>query len=406
MFNTANQTPERTVSPEHALELACAELSQHGLIPEIRQFGDAVKTHHCLLKNADGTEVSVGNGKGLGAQSRASAVFEAMEHYFSAPKHLPEKLPKMAIRDISTQCRLSEERPFMLMENMEDEALPCRLYSELGGELSTLFYPVFLSVPEYADAPLASDKFNYRKVAKYSTNSGTAIGISRDEAILHALLEVIERDAISTFLLQTYVSARPQPVRLLSHDSLPENIRSLITEIEQQSSCTLTLLEITNDLDMPVYLACLDVSDRSIQPTGYGASLVKQYAIERACLEALQSFHLHNAAAEAEDKDVLSAYEKLPRFRNCIKGRFDFLKKSEIIEFSADNDKLHDIESQINKIVSRLNSRNYRAYFLEVWTAPSGISCVNVVIPGLEKFNIITSGNPVLPSKRGLRVLG
>ncbi len=402
-----NQSPERAVSAPHALKLAYRAAQRYGLTVDLLQYGGAVRTHHCILKEASNIKVSSGSGKGLGAQSQASAVFEALEHYFSGPTQLTPRHPRVRIEEISTQCRLSEERPFMLMKGMGDESIPCRRYLEISGGTTPLFYPIFLSTPGYANRPFADDTFDYTKLSKYSTNSGTAIGVSRSEAILHALHEVIERDAVSTFLIQSYIDPRPAPVRFLPREIMPVPLKELIADIELQTGGAVTIVEITNDISVPVYLASLPRQGRAIRPVGYGASLSRSYAIERACLEALQAFHLHNDEMEAEDEYVLSVYASLPRLRACIERNWNFPCIRRIVDSTEAGltGPVGSLEGQVSATLTFLARKGYRAYASEIWSSEDGLSCVHVVIPGLEKFNIITSGNPVLPSARGMAFL-
>ena len=196
-------------------------------------------------------------------------------------------------------------------------------------------------------------------------------------------------------------------MRIVSKSHLPARLRSIIEAIESETQGTLTIIDITSDISVPVYRASLPGKGRTISPVGYGASLYKEYAIERACLETLQDFHLHNSNMEVGDTYVLSLYESLPKFRACILGDIQIPLKKESVEWNEQESTefCASPEEQLSKLISMISSGGYQAYASELWLSNEGVSCTHVIVPGLEKFNIITSGNPVLPSIRGLEIL-
>ncbi|KZS76169.1 hypothetical protein A4G29_05425 [Mycobacterium kansasii] len=77
--------------------------------------------------------------------------------------------------------------------------------SKLGGD-DTLAVPLFLAYASWVDeqtAPLRTelgDTVDCRSLARYSSNSGSAIGGSMEETAIHAINEAIERDATTLFL--------------------------------------------------------------------------------------------------------------------------------------------------------------------------------------------------------------
>ncbi|WP_167470660.1 YcaO-like family protein [Mycobacterium innocens] len=93
----------------------------------------------------------------------------------------------------------------MLLEEQPTEGIACRVYKQLGGD-DTLVVPLFLAYASWVDEqtePLGSelgDTVDYRSLARYSSNSGSAIGGSTEEAAVHVINEAIERDATTLFL--------------------------------------------------------------------------------------------------------------------------------------------------------------------------------------------------------------
>lgn len=396
------KAPERMFSSRYALNFGKKIVKKQLLNSNFLKFGESYKTYRCILNDSTGTQVGTGNGKGVGVQSQTSALFEALEHYYSDLDKLPSDLPYIKISDLIMQDRLADERPFNLMKEFSNFKIPCRRYSAINGNLPPLFYPIFLTTPNYNKRPFGNDSFDYRKFSKYSTNTGTAIGLTRDEAILHGLLEVIERDAVSLFLIHTFIDKTPKQFKVLPYNNLPLNIQRLINELQNQCKGELVILDIsTDDIPVPVYLASISVQNRVILPIGYGASLNRTYAIQRACLEALQSFHLHDDEMEEEEKYILHIYDDLPVFQACIKRDFTKIEKNNLFDVRKEdfNTDIGSIKKQIKELVFLLENKGFNGYYSDIWSE-NDIYCINVIVPGLEKFNIITSGNPVLPSMK------
>ncbi|KZS64406.1 hypothetical protein A4G26_10315 [Mycobacterium kansasii] len=103
------------------------------------------------------------------------------------------------------QSALASEAYAVLLEEQPTEGIACRVYKQLGGD-DTLVVPLFLAYASWVDEqtePLGSelgDTVDYRSLARYSSNSGSAIGGSTEEAAVHVINEAIERDATTLFL--------------------------------------------------------------------------------------------------------------------------------------------------------------------------------------------------------------
>ena len=96
------------------------------------------------------------------------------------------------------------------------------------------------------------------------------------------------------------------------------NYRTIVQTIEEMVCSELTLVDITSDLGIPSCLALIQ-DRRSLLPhVGAGTSLSSGYAIERAALEALQSFHLHTNEMEYESHTLLRRFQGLERYKECL----------------------------------------------------------------------------------------
>ncbi|MFL9958550.1 YcaO-like family protein [Paraburkholderia nemoris] len=128
-----------------------------------------------------------------------------------------------------------------------------------------------------------------------STN-GLASGNSEDEAIVHALFEVIERDAVS-------FASIGRPTHPVTGLHGPE-IESILYALDC-SDADLQVVYCKNEFDLPTFTAyVLDRQDSSTPVfVGHGTHLSKDIALIRACTEAIQSrlTHIHGARDDIID---------------------------------------------------------------------------------------------------------
>ncbi|MGI5350276.1 YcaO-like family protein [Streptomyces sp. CA-250714] len=150
-----------------------------------------------------------GSGKGPEAAAKAGALFEALEHHFSSG------LPGAGLGSAALQPRRrgpgrhsgrraapSGRRPGRA------PGVPALPAPARGGRAAGARLPVLprLSLGEYAATRAAwGDIYGYRHVGRYATNNGWAAGTTRTEAAVHALNEIIERDAMSLLLISQFL---------------------------------------------------------------------------------------------------------------------------------------------------------------------------------------------------------
>jgi ribosomal protein S12 methylthiotransferase accessory factor len=134
-------------------------------------------------------------------------------------------------------------------------------------------------------------------VSRGVETNGLASGNSILEATLHALLEVIERDASSR---EDYYAANHDPAEdhrptaRVDPDSLPAALRSYYDRLVA-AGLTVSLLDITSDLDVPVYAALIADADfpgargEILYFVGVGADEDPERAAIRALTEVTQA---------------------------------------------------------------------------------------------------------------------
>ncbi|THV12296.1 hypothetical protein E9677_16005 [Rhizobium rhizophilum] len=228
--------------------------------------------------------IVIAQGKGLDhGSARVSAVMEAVE------------------RIVATEpgCRLE-------LATASDHAGAGRRYHCLDGLIARHQMP--LSAVErvaWVEADdlvsdgriwLPFDAVNFdrtRLVPRYwQSSDGLASGNTAKEAILHGLLERVERDALA---LWTVTSGRRRFARRIDTDRITfAPVLDLLSKVKK-AGLQLCLLDITTDLGIPCVAALLAPENlghgiRYVDLTlGAGAALTPEGAITRALLEAVQS---------------------------------------------------------------------------------------------------------------------
>lgn len=346
----------------------------------------------------------------MGLQSEISAKYEALEHYLSTQKSgLQNEIIPLSFEEI--EDTLSE---------VNRKALPsCYIkpsyrfkkapWLPLQGYFgSSIVVPYFLANPEYINKPFLFDEFDYSTLSDIPTNNGTAIGTSFEEAMIHAVNELIERDAISCFLLSIFGRKNPKKIRIIDKHSLPLYLGEMIAKIESDYDDELLIIDIMNDLKFPVFLATFTKQNQPIQPIGFGASLSTSYAIERAILEALQSLHLYDEDLRAEDEQILNKFNQWPKLQKCAQcnlfplvksGHYSLSKFHESTELDGDLDKI------LETIIRNLEKNDLYVFYAKHYQSINGVTCVKVIIPGIEQFHRVRLGNFAIPGPRGVSVL-
>lgn len=398
---------ERSVSIDHSIETAKKFLHEHGFKLNLRRIGDVLKTTLCEITNDKG-ELSDGSGKGIGLQSIASAIFESIEHFYSA--RVPLDMPVLKLDFNNHDSFLDKGSPdFQLIVGNRDIYLSRVIFKELGDNSKTYYYPYFLCNPYFKPSDSREiQALCSTSLHSYATNSGIAAGLDKYDAILHGLLEVIERDAIGIELLRTVVSKRPQPLRRICYDKLSNKIRLIISLIKKNKNIEIRLWDITTDLGIPVVLANISFNDHT-QFFGSGASLCMDYAIERAILEAQQLVHASELGYLEKQLTLLQKSPMLSYYESCFlrRGIFKYRGNETYSDYESVNDfkNISQVcpKNQVDIIQDKLLNQGIHIYNRTIMS--DVINIEHVAVPKLELFSLASYGVKVLPGFRGNQLL-
>ncbi|MEU8404543.1 YcaO-like family protein [Nonomuraea sp. NPDC048892] len=347
-------------------------------------------------------------GKGWRAEARVGALYEALEHYLTGPILFDSTALTLAGCQDIARGPLGGEPAAVLLARRPSQCLACYSYHSLTGG-QDVPVPVFLSAPWYVETNAdhlreeAADTCDYGELTRYSCNSGSAIGVTTAEALLHALNEVIERDAFSLLLARSFLGGGDSWLTVIDPGTLPRGPALALAACERRTTSQVHLLDITTDLGVPTMLAYIPPSSGRPHRRGVGTSLSSVHAAWRALTELLQvSLGEDLSPPPFSPRGHLAGLVAHPALYAC--GRFDLtdhLRATMTVPFAPSGSASGPPEVQLREVIATLASHGYSPYHRTVARLSGEITAVHAIVPGLERFMIITDGNLVIPGHRG-----
>ncbi|MFY1697967.1 YcaO-like family protein [Solwaraspora sp. WMMA2101] len=411
------QDGERTLSLPEAHQRGTAAATELDLRVDCTAVldGDPAVWTATLWRGDDPVPSGLGLGKGSSAAAQVGAIFEALEHHLSGLQGLAggETTLRHAA-DISRDATLRRDVALGLLGELPDGPLGCLPFRVLtsGAEVDV---PLFLSVPDYLDEaadPLREDlgdHYDYTGVSRYSCNNGWAAGTDPVEAAVHALNETIERDALSLLLIDQFLGRRRSPLVLIDTDTLPDDLADLVSAAETITGQPLHLIDMTSDLGVPAIFAYLPTRDGGpARIRGCGASLSRHYAIARAVSELVQvhlasslgNIHSAFAAMTPVRHDWTRPY---PALHACYRSDFSTRLDDATVVPYRDTEAPATAAGHFDALVDALSRRGFTPLQRDHYVT-GNLAVVNIFVPGLERFMLVTDGQVVVPGARGMAV--
>jgi len=349
-----------------------------------------------------------GLGKGKSEEARAGAIFEALEHYLCGPAgFVPEETVLCEAAEL-VSGPLEADPAMALLDEVGTSSLPCYRFESLTDQRE-LAVPLVLTSPWYAEgyssdvrASLGDDS-DYTELMRYSSNSGSAIGVSAAEALLHALNEVIERDAFSLFLVRTFFDSGGTIPHVIDPSLLFSEAAAVHRLAEEINQAPVYLIDITSDLGVPTMLAYTPGQVGRSYRRGAGTSLNAAYAVWRALTELVQT-SLFSPGDEGQPS--LEGLRRHPTLHAC--GSLDLeemLDGVRVVPPPTAEASPEKPKYQLDRLIERLEHAGFAAYWRTIGVLDGGVTAAQVVVPGLEKFMLVCAGNLVVPGARARDVL-
>ena len=365
-----------------------------------------------------GTEdyIWVYSGKGPTKQhAMASALMESIERYSSLPSGWLGKFVRSSYSELSKTHKvlhpdeIVEPMRFVYHTDMMMDWLPG--HDLVSGE--EIMVPASIALFRYTPSPPAINPFSY-----FHTN-GLASGNVMEEAICHALCEVIERDAMSLadlrasaipfHILRTIVHSlnaaafSVSPIladRFVDDPSIYpdvdiseidfEPVKNLVEKF-RQAGISLMVKDITSDIGIPTFNASSVEwisHDYGYLAEGHGTHPDARIAVLRAITEVSQTRAANIQGARDDLRKIKYNDENTDdrrawQFMRSIKK----IKFSEVPTFFNE-----DILDDINLILYRLKNVGLnQVIIVDLTNQDIGIPVVRAIVPGLETFKITKS---------------
>ncbi|WP_436763134.1 YcaO-like family protein [Streptosporangium sp. V21-05] len=340
--------------------------------------------------------LAVSQGKGVSrAASRISAVMEAVEHAHAERVNLPLRLARRA----ELTSALDPRSLPRTADGVLDEATAL-LWVEgrhvVGGE--PVFVPFEAVSLDFTLPPALTDHGLCRD------SNGLAGGNSALEALVHALCEVIERDAAALWDLR---EAEQQADARLDTATVTDPQTVALLERYAAAGVEVALFDITSDIGVPCVLChIVDAEPDLFRPlpaaAGLGCHPHPVIALQRAITEAAQSRLI--TISGTRDDITRERYEQTGDVEGIVELR-DALRSTAAHARSfdagagADHDVLGD---DLDWLIARLEASGLGEVVAVDLTRPEfAVPVVKVLVPGLEGAGALT-GEPTVPGPRAL----
>ncbi|MGT3207508.1 YcaO-like family protein [Yersinia enterocolitica] len=390
---------EREITLAEAKKRILAEFQDNAITPHIENIGLHIITTTCDIYDQNNNLLSQGVGKGIDGAALTGAFYEAFEHYIST-NH--QKFGEMTLCKTNKLQHTLGSTDFVrdVLQTQPNTKIACRHYSNITGDIS-IYYPAAFSTPDYADCPLEGDNFDYQVLRRYSSNSGTAIGSSFQEAALHAANESIEREDLSQFLINYFYQDNKKALRLVNPDSLQEELHTLWLNAQAEIADHITVLEISQSSSCRTFIAFGHKTCQAVHLFGAGTSLSPYYAISRAITELIQ---FHSIVTRfpyliETQKHSLRRLAQWPKLQRSCEAYLPGLLTDRTLH-SVDipeDSPIAPVIEQLLQVERELNMRGYQLLVNILYQSTFGCTVVNVLVPGFERFFLINSGNIVVP---------
>jgi len=387
------ETGIRIIPPEKTLERVIPILSQIGIcdpldITPLDNIGIPV----FAVDRPGASKGAVKNYNGKGAtpeQAKASAAMEAIERYSAEIRDADEIVYGTMEQAMDVGLTVDPKDLILPLRTLDiydtAEIAWVRGYEMLRG------LPIWIPAcavfhPYFPDDDL--------QLFRYHTN-GIASGNTIEEAILHALFELIERDAWSMAEERGRASADV----IVEEDSLPGK---LLKKLEDKG-VKVHLKDLTHDIGVPTIGAAADDTvskDPELLTIGVGTHLNPEIACIRAITEVAQSrtTHKHGVKGNARLLKIANdmGYEKVKTVNTVW---YSDLKEKVHLKDMKDLSTpyvLDDIEVVLNRLVET----GFDMVIVSDLTRPeTGIPVVRMTVPGLEVSTMD-------PEREGARLKG
>jgi len=365
---------QRTVPPEETLariepRLPAAGITRVADITNLDRVG--IPVFSSIRPMAGAGAITVYNGKGATpAEAKVSPMMEGNER-FSAEVGDRESVTGSYPAILSRGPAVDPVTLILPAGADPSRSLPWVTGHDLmnGSDVLVPAHAVFHPVPP-----------GYPLLFRTNTN-GLASGNTREEAIFHALMEIVERDAWS--LVETTRNTGPLVVH--TGEGLPGELLKRFSDAEVE----VRVKNITSDLGIPTFAAVSDdlrLRDPALLTIGMGTHTNARIALLRALTEVAQS-RLTQIHGAREDTTVADFRRRIGYDRTRRMNRYWFDGDGEVDFRTIPSCDTDDFLTDIRHTLEVLAGAGFAHVIAVDLTRPEiGVPVVRVIVPGLEVF--------------------
>ncbi|EWM17971.1 LigA protein [Kutzneria sp. 744] len=362
---------ERGLPLDSALARGLAAAGELGLTPRFTPLLDANPGSWQCTLSCTGVHSPAASGLGRGDRetARVGALFEALEHYLSGLDGLRNRQVRLRDAHAVANGPLASDPLIAKLAEGPARELGCVRYQALDGS-ADVDVPVFLTIPEYRGEQGESarltieDFYDYSAAGSCVEAAGWAAGSYAAEALVHAVNESVERDAVAQLIADQVVGDRSRALRVVDPATLPDDLADLLITAADRCGRSVHLIDMTSDLDIPAYYA-FQAPEPGGRPAAAGsaAALSSRVAAGRALTELIQF------QTTVVDRQLPNLACRLP----------DAAEVGFVQTCAPATPRQH-----LDVLVEMLHGKGFTPYAREQYSTRN-LAVVNVFVPGLDR---------------------
>lgn len=335
-------------------------------------------------------------------EANTSAVAEAVERYCAAYV-IPEKTLLATWEQLGEAALHPRDLPLFSEEQHRQWQFPYRPFNERSSIRWVQAENLTTGCSKWVPAAIAWDSYQPQSADEesicFGLMTGSAAGVTKEQAMIGGLLEIIERDA---FMIMWYNSLSMPRLDIRNHPvSAP--FRALLDE----SRFELTIVDTTGDLGIPSTFGLLRTKDGKIS-IGGSARLNLEDSVRKTLMEISQLFIGNKAQIYAKSLPSLLPHQivdygsRLPYYEQPFAyEELAFTAASPEVRVLEERKAVQESEAQrLEFLVKQLADRGLEALCVDITTEDAreqGLHVVKMIVPGTvqlprsENERLITS---------------
>ena len=350
--------------------------------------------------------VSVYAGKGATVeQARASAMMEGFERYSAEKQDIDqEKISISTYNEIKNESVLNPN-DLLLPKSFENQNIKMQKLEWIEAEEIISESPILVPANAVFHPYIPNREIKPSAMAMFKGNTnGLASGNVIEEAVLHGIFEVVERDAWSIFELTK------RNKKQIDLDTIENETVSELVEKFTSQGIKIKLMDITADLKIPTIVASADdtvLKDAALLTLGVGTHLNPEIAAIRALSEVAQSraTQIHGTREDTVRADFMrkAGYENMKRTNKDY-----FVEEDEKINLSDIENKITgSIKKDIEVSIEEVQKAGLdKVIYYDLTREEIGVNVARVIIPKAELYCLDEErlGNRALEYDRKVRL--